>query len=360
MHSEFKPIAIHLPQFHTIPENDEWWGKGFTEWTNTRKCTPRFKGHYQPHEPADLGYYDLSDIAALKAQASIAAEYGIYGFCFYHYWFGGKKVLEKPVDLILSNKDYTFPFCLCWANENWTRRWDGRDNEILLKQTYSFEDDLEHIHDLFKYFKDDRYIKVNNKPLFIVYRPGLFPDIKKTISIWREEARKTGIGEIYLANMQVFGQKEDPASLGFDACIEFQPDFGIMAKGSFFVKVRNKIITKINKDTTFKLSYKYKYSSLVDKMIQQERPVYKQFPGITPMWDNSARKSKGATIFKGSTPELYGKWLDAIVNRFIPYSKDENFVFINAWNEWAEGNHLEPCKKWGRKYLEVTKKIFRK
>jgi len=353
--TSIRPIAINLPQFHAIPENNEWWGEGFTEWTNTRKCTPRFEDHYQPHEPSDLGYYDLTNLDALKDQAKLASEYGIYGFCFYHYWFNGKKVLEKPVDIILKNKDYTFPFCLCWANENWTRRWDGMDKEVLLHQEYSFEDDLTHIHHLFEYFKDERYITINGKPLFIVYRPSLFPNIKKTIEIWRTEARKMGIGELYICYMQAFAHVEDPKILGFDASIEFQPDFNAVWNKNPIEKIKAKIKKLLNIANITNEDFVFEYKSLVDKMIQKKRPQYKQFPGITPMWDNSARRAKGATIFHGSTPQLYGKWLRDILNKFKPYSKDENFIFINAWNEWAEGNHLEPCKKWGKQYLETTK-----
>jgi lipopolysaccharide biosynthesis protein len=353
--SNIRPIAIHLPQFHPIPENDIWWGEGFTEWTNTKKSVPRFENHYQPHEPSDLGYYDLRNLDSLKAQAQLASEYGIYGFCFYHYWFNGKRVLEKPVDTILQNKDYSFPFCLCWANENWTRRWDGNDKEVLLSQEYSFEDDIIHIHHLFPYFTDERYIKVAGKPLFIIYRPGLFPDIKKTIKLWRNEARKNGIGELYITYMQAFAHFQSPESLGFDAAIEFQPDFNSVWNKSFLQKIILNIKGTLSSLKIRNNDFIFEYETLVNKSIQKKAPAYKQFPGITPMWDNSARRATGATIFHGSTPKLYGEWLRHILEKFKPFSKDENFIFINAWNEWAEGNHLEPCKKWGRKYLEETK-----
>lgn len=352
-----KPIAIYLPQFHIIPENDAWWGKGFTEWTNVTKTKPRFRDHYQPHLPADLGFYDLRLEESRIAQEALAKEFGIHGFCYYHYWFNGKRMLYEPLQRKLNNPGEDFPFMMCWANENWTRNWDGQFKDVLLEQHYSFEDDIKHINYLFQYFKDDRYIKVNGKPVFAVYRTNLFPDIKKTAEIWREEAKKAGVGDLYLVRVESFGNQIDPASIGFDAAIEFQPNF-------------SKLPPIINRDKYSKILQKFgmrkAYSN--DRVIDYEaftkiarslpKSKYKRFPGITPMWDNSPRRSSNALIIHHSTPEKYGDWLKYIVDHFEPYSKDENFVFINAWNEWAEGNHLEPCQKWGSQYLEQTRKIF--
>ncbi len=224
MNQTYRPIAIYLPQFHPIPENDKWWGKGFTEWRNVVQAKPRFNGHYQPHIPSDLGFYDLRLHEVLIEQAKLAKNNGIYGFCFYHYWFNGKLLLEKPVEALLKNKTPEFPFMLCWANENWTRAWDGGDNEILIKQEYSLDDDKEHIKYLIPFFKDTRYIKIDNKAVFAIYKPDLFPDISQTLNIFREEAKKQGV-ELYLCaferNMGSSG--EELISMGFDAVIDFQP-----------------------------------------------------------------------------------------------------------------------------------------
>ena len=198
-------IAHYLPQFHPIPENDRWWGKGFTEWTNVTKAQPLFEGHYQPHLPGELGFYDLRLGETRIAQAELARAHGIHGFCYYHYWFNGKKVLERPLNEMLRSGKPDFPFCICWANENWTRTWDGQDSHILLKQEYSADDDRRHIRELFRIFDDRRYIRVNAKPLFLVYRTENMPDPSRTAAIWREEARKAGIGEIYLCKVESLG-----------------------------------------------------------------------------------------------------------------------------------------------------------
>lgn len=351
---KLRPIAMYLPQYHPIAENDEWWGKGFTEWTNVTKAKPLFKGHYQPHLPADLGFYDLRIPEVREAQAEMAREHGISGFCYYHYWFNGKRLLNRPVDEILLSGKPDFPFCFCWANENWSRRWDGSEKELLMKQDYNFGDDLKHIRFLFQYFKDPRYIKVNGRPLFIIYKPELFPDIKRTIEIWREEARNAELGELYLCYFENGIQNIDPASMSFDSAIEFQPAWSKLPrkKRSFVQKVFDKILGIVPVEIL-------DYSSLSGIMIRTSgTEKYKRYPCITPMWDNTSRKKQGRFVLKNSTPEKYGNWLKHIVRDFKPFSDDENFIFINAWNEWAEGNHLEPCRKWGKKYLEITKEIL--
>lgn len=358
---KIKPIAIYLPQFHPIPENDKWWGKGFTEWTNVTKAKPRFKGHYQPHLPADLGFYDLRLEEARLAQEDLAKEYGIEGFCYYHYWFNGKRILNEPLDRKLKNSKEDFPFMLCWANENWTRAWDGMDKEVLLSQEYSDEDNIEHMKFLCsKYFKDERYIRHNNKPVFLIYRPKLFTDINKAIETWRDIARKEGVGEIHIGYMQSWGVKEDPLKMGFDFAVEFQPDLSNLPvkKIGLISKVLNKMkyelkIKEREKDRIFS------YSEFVDKQ-KTERFNENVSPSITPMWDNSPRRKTNAIMLKNSTPEIYGSWLKDIVDNF-PWNKNkEHYLFINAWNEWAEGNHLEPCQKWGRAYLEKTKNALGK
>lgn len=354
-----RTIAIYLPQFHPFPENNEWWGKGFTDWTNVTKAKPLFKNHYQPHLPTDLGFYDLRLEQSRSDQAALAREYGIYGFCYYHYWFNGKRLMHEPLDAMLKTGLPNFPFMYCWANENWTRRWDGDEQKVLIKQNYSEADDIKHIHFLCKnVFSDSRYIKVNGKPFFAVYRPKLFPDIRKTLQIWRNEAQKLGIGELYIGYMQGFNLKENPADLGFDVAIDFQPDFYNTPSpdtGNIIDKVFDKL--KI-KTSVYKNHRLINYQNYVNMMKQLPKPGYKQYSSVTPMWDNSSRRKEGAFILKGATPELYENWLNHILKTFNPYSAEENFIFINAWNEWAEGNHLEPCTKWGRRYLEATKRAL--
>ena len=362
---------MYLPQFHPIPENDDWWGRGFTEWTNVTKAKPLFKGHYQPHLPADLGFYDLRLEETRRAQAELAKQYGIYGFCYYHYWFHGKRVLEQPFMEVLESGKPDFPFMLCWANENWTKAWDGLEKDILLEQKYSEQDDIDHIRSLIPAFKDPRYIKVDGKAVFAVYRSSKLPDAKATITRWRMEAKKQGV-ELYLSRMESFGETganylED----GFDAAINFEP------LGNKINKVRDEIESAAlrNKFSYWYLKYKlssaskresllYKlrneicYNEYVDHAKKNPPVNYKLYPGVTPMWDNTPRRKTKYFLFKDSTPEKYQEWLESEIEKFEPFSEQENFFFINAWNEWGEGNHLEPCQKWGLQYLEATKKAL--
>jgi hypothetical protein len=332
-------IAFYLPQFHPIPENDEWWGKGFTEWTNVARARPLFRGHYQPHLPADLGFYDLRLPETRQAQADLAREYGIHGFCYYHYWFKGRRLLERPFTEVLASGEPDFPFCLCWANENWTRRWDGHDEEILVAQEYCEEDDKEHIRWLVGAFRDERYIQVDGKPLFLVYRANELPDPVRTAAVWREEARRRGAGDIFLCRVESFaGERDDPARIGFDASVGFQPDW------CHFGPARRRGASDV-----------YDYASVVERMLQKEIRGYTRFPCVMPSWDNAARRRSGASILHGSTPQLYQKWLTRVL-RTSEHSKGAGgIVFLNAWNEWAEANHLEPCQRWGRAYLEATR-----
>lgn len=353
-HKKVRPIAFVLPQFHPIPENDEWWGKGFTEWTNVTKAKPLYKGHYQPQLPTELGFYDLRLPEARKAQADLAREHGISGFCYYHYWFNGKRLLDQPIDGMLGQKDLDMPFMLCWANENWTRRWDGLDEDILIKQEYSFEDDKEHIRWLCeKIFPDERYIRVNDCPVFAIYRHNLFPDIKKTAELWRKIAKEEyGFKDLYLMAVENFNEVFDPGEINFEAAIEFSPhrvcEFEIPQTG----KERLSSYFGRKKTRTFNFT---DYSRAVKNCLNRKEKRFKLFRSVTPAWDNTARKKQNALIARGSSPKLYHNWLKNTIRNFEPYSEDENFVFINAMNEWAEGNHLEPCIKYGRKYLEATK-----
>jgi lipopolysaccharide biosynthesis protein len=370
-----RPIAFFLPQFHPIPENDAWWGKGFTEWTNVSKAKPLFPGHHQPHLPTDLGFYDLRLPEVRDQQARMAREYGIYGFCYYHYWFSGKRILERPFQEIIESGQPDLPFMLCWANENWTRIWDGDQNQVLLKQDYSPEDDRLHIRHLIPYFKDPRYIRVMGKPVFNVYRSSLVPDVKHTLAIWREEAAKEGL-ELYLCRVENFGHEGlKYMKDGFDAAIEFQPFTDTLAdyKGEVLAKrLKNNIFQRAiikwnrvtgNKSGETHLMNKWfsriDYNEFVDFLMGSYKYAegYTRFPGVTPSWDNTARRGASAFLFKEANPTKYKEWLAFHFRNFIPPSPEENFIFINAWNEWGEGNHLEPCSKWERQYLEATREI---
>jgi lipopolysaccharide biosynthesis protein len=350
-----KVIALHLPQFHPIPENDKWWGKGFTEWTNVTKARPLFKGHYQPHLPADLGYYDLRFEEARIAQADMAKQHGIYGFCYYHYWFNGKRLLNRPLDDMMDSKTPDYPFMICWANENWTRRWDGMDSQVLIRQDYSTEDDKHHIRFLWEnFFIDERYIRVEGKPFFAIYRPDLFPSIKKTIQTWREESATLGFGEMYIGCMQSILLGSPKTNDGFDCGIEFHPDFGFMPRRIIPGRL-GKLFKRLQVNNSALLENKiFEYDEYVRNVLDKQTFHKNLYPGITPMWDNSARRKGGATILRNSTPEQYGHWLENLLEKYDHFEDENKFIFINAWNEWAEGNHLEPCQKWGRKYLEVT------
>ena len=362
-----RPIAIYLPQFHPIPENDEAWGKDFTEWTNVKKAQPLFADHYQPHIPhEDVGYYDLRDPEVMVEQAKLAKEYGVYGFAFYHYWFQGKRLLNLPIDNMLDQGKPDFPFCFIWANEPWSKRWDGSENEIIQEQIYSEEDDLNHIKFLIPIFKDKRYIKVDGKPLFAIYKSGDFPNIEKTIRTWREEAAKEGL-ELYICRVDRWNTEvgQQVLDLGFNAAIEFQP---LSPSLYNYLKrewtIGERISNKIGKivDKYFNKSGKSNQTIInmkrfVDFDNQYIPETYKSYPCVCPSWDNSARK-KEAIIFTHSTPKVFYRWIKGKLNKFTPYSKEENFLFINAWNEWAEGNHLEPDKKWKNGYLKALKKAL--
>jgi lipopolysaccharide biosynthesis protein len=349
-------IAFYLPQFHPIPENDQWWGKGFTEWTNVANARPLFRGHYQPHLPSDLGFYDLRLPEVRQAQAELAAAYGIHGFCYYHYWFQGRRLLERPFNEVLASGQPDFPFCLCWANENWTRAWDGMQTQILMPQIYSKEDDINHIRYLSTAFRDQRYIRVDDKPLFIVYRSTKLPCSRRTTDLWREEAIRLGIGELYLCRVESFSEAFDPTPAGFDASIEFQPLFNYTDSRLYASPIHKLMrFSGISKFVMAHLQLSlHSYQRLADHMATRPSPPYTRFPCVTPSWDNSARRSNKATVYHGSTPDIYQKWLSRAINRQRNQRIMDKIVFINAWNEWAEGAHLEPDMRFGRGYLKAT------
>ena len=357
--NNIKLIAIYLPQFHPIPENDEWWGKGFTEWTNVAKARPLFKGHYQPHLPADLGFYDLRLAEVREAQAQMAKAHGIYGFCYYHYWFNGKRLLNRPIDEVLKSAKPDFPFCLTWANENWTRVWNGSEKNTLIKQNYSNEDDEKHIEFLLQIFSDDRYIRIDGKPLIIIYSPELLPCPMQTTDLWRNTAISNGYKDLFIAGMEKSKELPDPKSFGFDAIIEFSPNWtklGDSRRNSYYDKFLGLISGKYRDSLKHSI---YDYKNIISNSSSEDIRPYPYFRGITPGWDNSSRRRENATILINSTPWNYYNWLKNILNYTINNNTiPGKYIFINAWNEWAEGNHLEPCIKWGLQYLDATQKAL--
>lgn len=348
-HTDIKTVAFYLPQFHTFKENDAWWGKGFTEWTNTKKAKPHFKGHYQPREPHDdIGYYKLDNIDTIKKQVTLAKEHGIYGFCFYYYWFSGKRLMEKPVDLFIKNKDVDFPFCLCWANENWTRTWDGLEKNVLIKQEYSDSDYKNFILDIEKYITDPRYIKIDGKPVVIIYNPKAIPNFKKHVYYWRKYARECGIGELYIITKTDLVNTQHEFTEYVDAEYDFPPHgMGHPA-------------TKI---TGLDTELAYSYRKLVDDighLYRDHFPLKPFYYTCTMGWDNSARRKENYTVYYDYNLESYYKWLNIIITETRRRNKEENrFMFINAWNEWAEGTYLEPDKKYGYANINtLSKAIF--
>lgn len=357
MSQSLKPIAFYLPQFHPIPENNEWWGLGFTEWTNVTKAKPLFKEHYQPRLPSDLGFYDLRLSEVREAQANLARAYGIHGFCYYHYWFNGKRLLERPFQEVLDSRKPDFPFCLCWANESWSRRWDGSEKEVLMQQVYSEEDDRNHIRWLARAFQDPRYIRINDKPLFLVYLASQLPNPKKTAEIWREEAKKLGIPDLFLCRVETHNEKREPPELiGFDAAVEFQPDimhFGRSLQQGRLWNVRRSLGLA---EKIFGQWRIFDYPYVAQRMMELPEPSYLRFPCVMPAWDNTARRGEAAFVLHNSSPEAYENWLKFTVQRVQSKPELSGHFFINAWNEWAEGAYLEPDRKWGRAYLEATKR----
>lgn len=376
MTKKIKPICFYLPQFHPIPENDEAHGQGFTEWTNVKKALPLYEGHNQPRIPYNDNYYSLLDKEVMIAQTKLAKEYGIYGFCYYHYWFkNGKKLLEKPVEMMLENKDIDIPFCLSWANENWTHRWDGGNHEIIVEQDYDDLEDLEkHVDYLCQFFADDRYIFVDEKPLLLIYRPELIPNLSKTMKIIRQRAQRNGFKDLeIIVQFPKFLLNNHQLDL-FDGFAEFQPIYEIhMEKHENrspmfqFVKTmmlkvgaRN-LVQKLetigekkahNKALLDRRDYEKTWQGIINRPVKNEKMI----AGAFVDWDNTARNKNGR-VFDGASPEKFGKYMKKLIQK-VQSDYKSDIIFINAWNEWAEGAYLEPDKKNGYSYLESLKKAI--
>lgn len=353
--TDVKMLAFYLPQYHTFPENDEWWGKGFTEWTNVRSGDSRFEGHYQPRVPhTDIGYYDLSDIEVMRKQAILAKQHGIYGFCFYYYWFSGKRLMEKPVDMLLEHPEIDLPFCLCWANENWTRAWDGQNKNVLIAQDYSEDDDIRFMKDLKKYIDDERYIRINGKPLVMVYNPGQIPDCHKSFAKWREVAKEIGLGDILIWTCQT--SNNTATALKITDCIDAEVEFPPHNMWMESAAIRNV-------DLHGKSAFLYSYPAVVETVIENMKQAGKKrvpvHHGCMLAWDNAARRKDAWFTYCGFSLKSLYKWVLAISEKAREdFAPEERFVFINAWNEWGEGTYLEPDEKYGYANINTVSKAL--
>lgn len=384
-----KIIAFYLPQYHSIPENDLWWGNGFTEWTNVKKSIPLFRGHNQPRVPLNENYYDLLNSDVMKWQTETAKKYGVFGFCFYHYWFAhGEMLLEKPIEQFLDRNDIDFPFCICWANENWSRRWDGAENEILMEQNYGGKHEwVNHFNYLLPFLKNNRYIRINGKPIFVIYKPELIPQLNEMIDVWQQLANENGVGPISFsyqyADYHFISNKDDSK---FDYGIEFEPFYSnrlreteisnakrayniirlIFSDYSLFViKIKSYINSSLNKYFCKLIKFRFivinrkSYSEIAEVSVNHKPKGEKNVACVFTDWDNSPRRGKKASMFYGSTPEKFEKYLIKQIDR-TKNEYNKNFLFVNAWNEWGEGAYLEPDEKWKYKYLEAVKSALEK
>lgn len=342
-------IAFYLPQYHPIPENDEWWGKGFTEWTNTAKALPRFKGHYQPHIPADLGFYDLRVSETRAQQAELARRYGIDAFCYYNYWFAGRRLLERPLMEVVQTGAPDFPFCICWANESWTGVWHGRPNETLIEQTYPGESDhRNHFAALLSAFRDRRYFRVQGKPMFLIYAARALPDTHATLTLWRRMAENAGLGGLYIVAV-TWDLEWSPYDLGFDARVLQR----LPPKRHWFpwrepIKKVSRYLERLRGIPTI-----HSYAQTIGSILPPALPDKHTFPCVLPNWDNTPRSGENGLVLADSTPSLFRAHLRDAIRLTRDAKTEPAVVFVKSWNEWAEGNHLEPDLRFGHGYLEA-------
>ena len=374
-----KIVALYFPQLHPIPENDEWWGKGFTDWVNVKKAKPLYSNHYQPRVPANNNYYDQSDEKIIRQQVKLAREYGISGFCHYHYWFDGKQLLETPTNILINNNDIDIEFCLTWANETWSRRWDGQDHHILQLQTHApnIEKWSLHFDYLIKAWSDERAIKVDGKPIFLIYRPEKIQEIDKMFDYWQTRAKDFGLDGIYFVAVNQYKLPEKDILNCFDAVMLFQPFVAAFNFKHTNMSLSRKLLLKLERKLpqSFKKSLKsfngfikrkqansttiYDYDEVWEKIISVDHDIsLPVFSGAFVDWDNTPRYGERATIFKGANPDKFEFWLSQLIKKVKQKTQEEQFIFINAWNEWAESAYLEPDDQYGLKYLEAIRNIL--
>lgn len=359
-----KVLAIYLPQFHSIPENDEWWGKGFTEWTNVRRGRAFYPGHYQPREPLNDDYYNLADLRVLEKHTRMARKAGISGFCFYHYYFEGKTLLEKPIEEYRDNSREDFPYCLIWANQSWARTWYRAEagSKTLLKQSYGYREAWEkHFFYLLKFFQDKRYIKINNKPVYIIYLPQDIHFRKRMFEVWEKLAIESGFSGIYLIAMNTYYGKDN--GFPYDAYMEFEPMCTLRNDNSWRKVLQTwkegrladrRLTGKSLRNWAYAqnaFSYSYLCRRIMDKGKKADQKTYL---GFFAGWDNTARKDEAGLIVGGSSPKKFRKYMEYLLK--LSEKQGKEFIFLNAWNEWSEGAYIEPDKKYGYAYLKMLKK----
>jgi lipopolysaccharide biosynthesis protein len=359
--NKIKIMAFYLPQFHQIPENDEWWGKGFTDWNNVRKALPIFKGHLQPRVPLNKNYYDLSDPNTIRWQAQLAQDYHVYGFCFYHYWFGGKLLLEKPAELLLKNKEIDIHYCFSWANEPWARTWDGKDHEVLMPQQYGNKKDWEeHFQYLLPFFLDERYIKESNCPMFVIYKSESIPNAKEMMDSWNAMAKEAGFDGIHFVET-IRGKKLDSRNLPFKAKVEFEPIRTNIQQSKIalnYKRIRRRVIKTINQlfKCSIPLNTPFQFSDVAKRSLSIMSPVG-TYGGAFIGWDNTPRRGLSSTIVLPPTKKEFKDYLEAKI-KTTTKCYNTHYVFINAWNEWAEGTMLEPEEHTKHIYLEAIKELI--
>lgn len=362
--NKVKLIAFYLPQFHTFKENDLWWGEGFTEWRTVKNAKKLFSGHDQPRVPYNDNYYCLNDNGdTLQWQAELAKQYGVYGFCMYHYWFDGKMLMEKPMEILLARKDIDTHYCICWANENWTRAWADKTQEVLIEQHYGDQSDWKrHFEYFLKFFKDPRYILKDNKPVLVIYRPEIIPTRNEMFELWDKMAKANGFDGIHLLYQQnKYNPENDAAGKWFDSGIEYQPQYAMSLVNNKWHRIPYNIHSALNyfsdktklfwnKGLAFRHSYDKLWKSILSDFPKREN----MYPGAFVDWDNTPRHKKRGSYCEGVTPEKFEWYLKQQIARTIDvYKKDMLFIF--AWNEWGEGGYLEPDESNKYAYLEAIR-----
>ncbi len=353
-----KVIAMYLPQYHTFKENDEWWGQGFTEWTNVKKSRPLYKGHLQPRIPYEENYYDLSDENVMKQQMEMAVKYKVDGFCFYHYWFEGKKLMEKPVERLLTEQKVSLPFCLCWANEAWTRTWDGNEGakQILISQQYGSQEDWEsHFRYLNLFFQHDQYIKVNGKPMFVIYNSSKIKQKREMYIRWNQLAREMGYDGLYILNIRRSINGEIP--FYGDGIVDFEPHASLFRMSQEERSQMTRIYRGNRIDNRGVRYHVLDYEKFCEHMVKRYTASdSNHFLGFFAGWDNTPRRGINTElIFENNTPQNFEKYFEIQYKRSMELNN--KFLFINAWNEWGEGTCLEPDQEYGFSYLEAVKKV---